>query len=216
MRLRAITPIVVPEEELIRRRARYHDLAPPGVTVHLDNLSAGPDRLESSDQIRASEQRVHDEALRTDAGRFDGIFLDCVLDPALEQLEAESPLQVFGITRLVSTFLGSLGLRMAAVARNQAIAEELADRIGAFGWSSHLKTVLTLDLSLEDIGDADRWNRIVAERAAAGDLDGVDAIINGCSAVEVNPTGGPPLLDPTALALRLIGLGVDLLDGERS
>jgi Asp/Glu/hydantoin racemase len=216
MRLRAITPIVVPERELIRRRARYDDLAPPGVTVRLDNLSEGPDRLESVGQIRESEQRVYDEALRTDPSRFDGIFLDCVLDPALEQLDAESQLPVFGITRLVSSFLGSLGLRMAAVARNQAIAHELADRIDAFGWSSHLKTVLTLDLSLEDIGDAERWNRIVAERVANGDLDGVDAIINGCSAVEVKPIGGPPLLDPTALALQLVGLGIDLLDGERS
>ncbi|MEE8331273.1 MAG: aspartate/glutamate racemase family protein [Acidimicrobiia bacterium] len=216
MHLRAITPIVVPTEELIRRRVRYDDLAPPGVTVHLDNLSDGPDRLESPGQIRRSEQRVYEDALRTDPSRFDGIFLDCVLDPALEQLQVESPLPVFGITRLVSTLLGSLGLRMAAVARNKAIADELADRIDAFGWSSHLEEVLILDLSLEDIGDTGRWNRIVAERVASGDLDGVDAIINGCSAVEVHPTGGPPLLDPTALALRLVGLGADLFDGGRS
>ena len=139
MRLRAITPIVVSEEELNRRRFRYNTLAPPGVTIHLDNLVTGPDRLESSDQIRESEQLVYEEALRTDLRSFDGIFLDCVLDPALEQLQAESAVPVFGITRLVSTFIASLGLRMAAVARNRAIADELADRIEAFGWSSHLE-----------------------------------------------------------------------------
>lgn len=216
MHLRAITPIVVAEDELVRRRVRYDHLAPPGVTIHLDNLSHGPNRLESSSQVRTSEERVYEEALRTDPNRFDGIFLDCVLDPALERLQEESPLPVFGITRLVSTYLGSLGLRMAAVARNKAIADELADRIDAFGWSSQLEEVLILDLSLDDIGDTDRWNRIVAERVAAGDLDGVDVIINGCSAVEVHQTGGPPLLDPTALALRLVGLGADLFDGGRS
>ena len=47
MRLRAITPIVVSEDELSRRRVRYEALAPPGVTIHLDNLANGPDRLES-------------------------------------------------------------------------------------------------------------------------------------------------------------------------
>lgn len=216
MHLRAITPIVVSEEELARRRVRYDDLAPPGVTIQVDNLSHGPDRLESSSQIRASEQRVYEDALRTDPNRFDGIFLDCVLDPALERLQVESPLPVFGITRLVSTYLGSLDLRMAAVARNRAIADELTDRIDAFGWSSHLQGVLILDLSLDDIGDADHWNRIVAERVATGDLDGVEVIINGCSAVEVHQTGGPPLVDPTALALRLVGLGADLFERGRS
>lgn len=213
MRLRAITPIVVPERELSRRRIRYDALAPPGITIHLDNLSHGPDRLETNDQIRDSELLVYREALRTDRDLFDGIFLDCVLDPALEQLQVESPLRVFGITRLVSNFLGSLGLRMAAVARNKAIADELADRIDAFGWSAQLEEILILDLSLEDIGDSDHWNRIVAQQVASGQLDRVDAIINGCSAVEVNLTGGPPLLDPTALALRLVGLGADLFDG---
>jgi Asp/Glu/hydantoin racemase len=214
MRLRAITPIVVPERELSRRRARYDALAPPGITIHLDNLSQGPDRLETNEQVRDSELLVYREALRTDGDLFDGIFLDCVLDPALEQLQVESPLPVFGITRLVSSFLGSLGLRMAAVARNQAIADELADRIDAFGWSAQLEEILILDLSLEDIGDSDHWNRIVAQQVASGQLDRVDAIINGCSAVEVNLTGGPPLLDPTALALRLVGLGADLFDGD--
>lgn len=215
MKLRAITPIVVPEQELARRQVRYDALAPKGVTIHLDNLSDGPDRLESAGQIRDSEQLVHREALRTDRD-FDGIFLDCVLDPALEQLQVESPIPVFGITRLVSTFLGSLGLRMAAVARNKAIADELTDRIGASGWSSHLEEVLVLDLTLDDIGDTGLWNRIVAERVAAGDLDGVDAIINGCSAVEVHSTDGPPLVDPTGLALRLIGMRFEVLSGDRA
>jgi len=214
MKLRAITPIVVTDQELHRRRARYDALAPRGVTIHLDNLTEGPDRLETTGQIRDSEHLVYKEALGTDAEAFDGIFLDCVLDPALEQLQAECSIPVFGITRLVSTFLGSLDLRMAAVARNKAIAEELADRVDASGWSSHLKEVLVLDLTLEDIGDTDLWNRIVAEHVAAGDFDEVDTIINGCSAVEVHSADGPPLVDPTGLALRLIGMGAELLAGD--
>jgi len=214
MKLRAITPIVVTPQELHRRRVRYDALAPRGVTIHLDNLTEGPDRLETTDQIRDSEHLVYREALGTDTDAFDGIFLDCVLDPALEQLQAECSIPVFGITRLVSTFLGSLDLRMAAVARNKAIAEELADRVDASGWSSHLKQVLVLDLTLEDIGDTDLWNRIVAERVAAGDFDEVDTIINGCSAVEVHSADGPPLVDPTGLALRLIGMGAELLAGD--
>jgi Asp/Glu/hydantoin racemase len=202
---------VLPEEELIRRRERYAAISPPNVSIHLDNLPEGPSRLESEDQIRRSEILVLEEALKTDTSRFDGILLDCVLDPALEQLQETMEIPVFGITNLVSNLLGSLGLRMAAVARNGPIARELAERIDAFGWSNLMDGVMVLDLSLGDIGDTDLWNRTVREHIDAGGLEGVDVVINGCSAVEVRPAGGPRVIDPTALALRLIGIGAELL-----
>ena len=211
MRLRAITPIVVSDDELARRQARYDELSPPQITIHLDNLSTGPDRLESEEQIRESERLVYREVVDTDPRRYDGIFLDCVLDPSLEELQVDCALPVFGITRLVSGYLASLGLRMAAVTRNQAIADELTARIAAGGWSDTLDGVMVLYLSLEDIADASRWNEAVAEAVSTGGLC-ADVVINGCSAVEVRPTGGPPVIDPTALALRLIGAGANLFE----
>jgi Asp/Glu/hydantoin racemase len=216
MRLRAIAPIVLPDDELERRRIRYSEICPPNISVHLDNLPHGPSRLETYDQIRASETLVFEEAMRTDITRFDGIFLDCVLDPALEQLQESASIPVFGISHIVSNLLGSLGLRMAAVARNDSIADELADRIDAFGWSKQMHGVIVLDLSLKDIGDTDLWNRTVSERVDAGDLSHVDVVINGCSAVEVRPADGPPVIDPTALALRLIGLRAELIAPEET
>jgi Asp/Glu/hydantoin racemase len=214
MRLRAITPIVLPDDELERRRVRYSAISPPNISIQLDNLPSGPSRLETENEIRMSETLVFEEAMRTDVGRFDGIFLDCVLDPALEQLQSVSSVPVFGISYLVSNFLGSLGFEMAAVARNEAIAHELADRIDVFGWSDQMHGVIVLDLSLQDIGDTALWNRTVGERLSQGDLDQVDVVINGCSAVEVRPAGGPQVIDPTALALRLVGLGADLFSSE--
>lgn len=211
MHLRAVTPIVVPPEELARRQARYDAIAPPDVTIHLDNLAEGPDRLESEADIRRSERLVYQAAVATDPDHYDGVFLDCVLDPALEQLRAESPLPVFGITFLVANYLGSLGLTMAGAARNQAIADELRSRIAAAGWSARLQDILVLDLSLEDISDTDRWNQVLAQHT--GRLAGVDVVLNGCSAVEVTPSEGPVVVDPTGLALKLIGLGTGFVGG---
>jgi Asp/Glu/hydantoin racemase len=216
MRLRAITPIVLPIEELVRRRERYAAISPPNVIIQLDNLTEGPSRLESEDEIRRSEVLVFEEALRSDRARFDGIFLDCVLDPALEQLRETVELPVFGITNLVSNFFGSLGLTMAAVARNEPIAHELAARIDAFGWSQQMDGVVILDLSLKDIGDTDLWNRTVRDHMGSGEFGRIDVVINGCSAVEVRPAGGPRVIDPTALALRLIGLGADFMPQEEA
>jgi len=118
MRLVGITPIVVSDGELRRRQARYTELAPVGVTIDLVNLKDGPARLETSGEIRSSEDLVYEQVIRMDVGGHDGVFLDCVLDPALERLQAYLDIPVFGITNLVSSFLGSLGLQMAAVARN--------------------------------------------------------------------------------------------------
>jgi Asp/Glu/hydantoin racemase len=216
VRLRAIAPIVLAEEELIRRRERYAAISPSNVSIHLDNLPEGPSRLESERQIRRSEALVFEEALKTDTSRFDGIFLDCVLDPALEQLQETVEIPVFGITNLVSNFLGSLGLRMAAVARNESIAHELAQRMDAFGWSRQMGGVIVLDLSLEDISDPDLWNRTVREHMESGGLKSVDVVINGCSAVEVQPAGGPRVIDPTTLALKLIGTGAELFPPEEA
>jgi Asp/Glu/hydantoin racemase len=173
-------------------------------------------RLESEGQIRRSEALVFEEALKTDASRFDGIFLDCVLDPALEQLQETFEIPAFGITNLVSNFLGSLGLRMSAVARNESIAHELAQRMDAFGWSHQTDGVVVLDLSLEDISDPDLWNRTIREHMGSGGLQSVDVVINGCSAVEVRPAGGPRIIDPTTLALKLIGIGAELLLPEEA
>jgi Asp/Glu/hydantoin racemase len=205
---------VLAEEELIRRRERYAVISPSNVSIHLDNLREGPSRLESEGQIRRSEALVFEEALKTDTSRFDGIFLDCVLDPALEQLQEAVEIPAFGITNLVSNFVGSLGLRMAAVARNESIAHELTQRMDAFGWSRQMDGVMVLDLSLEDISDPDLWNRTVREHMESGGLQSVDVVINGCSAVEVRPAGGPRVIDPTALALRLVGIGAELFSQE--
>lgn len=132
MRIKAITPIRVSEAELARRQARYEALSPPGVEVELVNLPGRhgvPDRLNSARDIRALEEIVIEEASRTDPARHDAVLPDCVLDPGLDRLERECPVQAFGILKLSSGFLVSLGHRFGAFTRNRPIGEELRDRL---------------------------------------------------------------------------------------
>jgi len=101
-----------------------------------------------------------------------------------------------------------------------ALARELLEQTGValtpgidFGPGGEGYLRFSYARSLEDIADTSRWNEAVATGLAAARLR-VDAVINGCSAVEVRPTDdGPAVLDPTALALRLIGAGIDLFEG---
>ena len=215
MRLLAVTPISVPAPELARRQRRYDALAPAGVEIQLhnlgDRLTGVPHALETDDDVAASEAAVtgwfraaaHDGT----AEGFDGFLPDCVLDPGVGSGTADLPLPVLGLLRLNLGVLGGVGGSISAVARNHAIARELRRKAGEYG-PVGLGPVSVLGLSLEDIADDGAWTAAVA--AALPELPAGYAI-NACSAVNLGqlPAGGPALVDPTALALRLIGVLAD-------
>jgi len=209
VRIHAVTPIHVDAAELARRQARYDALCPPGVHVELHDI--GPDApraLDTAEEVRASAQLVV-EALRAAPAGYDALLPDCVLDPGVDELQGELP--VVGILRLALGWQVLLGRRCGAVARNKAIADELAAKVAAYGWAWSFSGVRVLDLDVDAIADPQRWNDAVD--GALGSLagDGATAVVNGCSAVDV-PRGsaaGVRVVDPTALALRLLGAGGD-------
>jgi Asp/Glu/hydantoin racemase len=209
LRLRAITPIHVDDAELERRRARYTALAPAGVQMHLDNLPADPDvprQLDTADAIAASDTFVVEAARRTDPTEFDAVLPDCVLDPGLDRLRDQGfSLPVIGITELAATAAAAVGGRLAALARNTAIADELEQRIWQYGLGSRFAGVHVLGLSFADIADDARWNAALDDAAKHFAGSGVTSILNGCSAVEVRVGTGVPVFDPTRAALTLLG-----------
>ena len=208
VRIRAITPIEVPEEELRRRQERYDAVSPAGIRVELFNLAGSPRELDSPAACRISERLAVQEVLRTDAERYDAVMVDCVLDPGLEELERRAPVPAFGILKLCAGTLAAAGHRFGAVARNKAIADELEARVTALGYGHAFDRVAVLDLSLNDISDPARWNAALSRAAADFEGSGTRVLINGCSAVEVLPSGGSgvAVVDPTAFALDVLGL----------
>ena len=204
MRLLAITPIHVSEEELARRQSRYDRLAPQGVSVTLEDIGdapAVPLALETPEDIEASEQALLQRFRAADAGAFDGFLPDCVLDPVVDHAASLSR-PVFGIGRLSAHFLAGFGGRLGAVARNKAIAAELDRRLSSYGVPAVATAVL--DLSVEDIADDATWAAAVT--TTVRDLP-CDLVINACSAVDLGEQGsGPVLFDPTWTALQMIGL----------
>jgi len=213
MRIKAITPIRVAEDELARRQDRYRRLSPPGVEVTLVNLpdrSDVPRALEHDDDLLASDRLVAEVAAATDPSQFDAILPDCVLDPGLPTILREGPLPVFGILKLSAGFLHALDRPFVAVARNKVIAGELERCIARYGLVEQFNGVDLLHLSLEDIADDAKWNdalTTVRDRLAAGP---VRTVLNGCSAVEVmDDRHSVSVFDPTRLALRLVGIGIE-------
>ncbi|MFB4319232.1 aspartate/glutamate racemase family protein [Actinomadura sp. 21ATH] len=204
----AVTPIHLPAAEIGRRQARYDRLAPPGLRIELRDVGpAAPGALDTEDAVRASEKEVAAALEREAAGAgFDLAFPDCVLDPAVPDGAAEpgGP-PVHGLLKLSATYLAARGERFGAVVRNQAIGAELARRLSAYGLERHVAGVAVMDLPFDAIADTGAWNAALAEAVGALAGRGATAVINGCSAVDVEPADLPArVVDPTELALGLM------------
>jgi Asp/Glu/hydantoin racemase len=209
LRLKAVAPLRLDNEEIQRRKRRYDRIAGPGIRVTLVNLEGAdaPVRLDNAADIAASEWLTAAEIGRTDPREFDAVMPDCVLDPAVGTLP-DAPVPVLGMLRLSAGHLISLGLRFDAVTRNQAIAEELERKLTGYGLAAGLGQVHVLDADFCLISDDDGWAASIAAARAATAAAGAGALLNGCSAVDVTSgTDGPaPVVDPAALALSVLGV----------
>jgi allantoin racemase len=202
IRVHAVTPIHVDPAELGRRQARYDTLSPPGLAVSLHDIGPdAPTALDTAEQVRESERLVVAALRAADPDGHDVLLPDCVLDPGVELLEGELP--VVGLLKLAVGWQVLTGRRVGALTRNRAIADELADRVAAYGWADRFAGVRVLDLDVHAIADTGRWNAAVD--AALSSFGPGTAVVNGCSAVDVP---GRRAVDPTALALRLLAAGV--------
>jgi Asp/Glu/hydantoin racemase len=209
MRLFAVTPIHVPEDELARRQERYDGLCPPGVTIDLVDIGAdAPQAMDTPEQIEAAEVLMQ-QRLRAVAPGYDGVLPDCVLDPAVTALGDELGVPVFGILRLSLAYAVATGRRCAAVTRNKAIADALQAQVDAYGWGRHFVGVRVLDLDFDAIADDSRWNAALGDAVADLTAAGAEWIVNGCSAVDVqhDDPAAARVVDPVATALALIGAG---------
>lgn len=210
MRVKSITPIRVTAAELARRQARYDELAPAGVEVDLINLTDGPGvprRLESADDIALSDRLVAVEIARTDPGAHDVVMPDCVLDPGVVSAAGTAPVPVYGILQLASGFLAALGLRFGALTRNKPIAEELRACLCRYSRDGDFDQVEVLDLDVDDIENEEIWNAAIDAVSGRFVARSVRVVVNGCSAVDVRDHHGEAVvIDPTRLALRVLGL----------
>lgn len=206
MRIFSVTPIHVGDEELARRQARYAELLPDGVTLDLVDIGPqAPAALNSEADVRASEEAVG-AALRCAPAGYDWLMPDCVLDPGVADLRHQLP--VVGIFQLSLGWQVVRDRRVGAVVRNQVIGDELRARAEAYGWSEHLGQIRTLDLGIEAVSDHSQWDAALDEAldsVGGGAVGGV--VINGCSAVPVESHRAMEVVDPAALALRLLAAG---------
>lgn len=201
MRIYAITPIHVPEEELLRRQRRYDQISPPGLTVELHDIGDhAPCALETEEDVRESERCVV-AALREAGPGYDAFLPDCVLDPGVAELRDQLTTPLYGLLQLTVEHLA--GRPAGAVTRTRAIADEITVRAEDYG--QPLMATSVLDLGT---GTADQTRWLAALGKAVNELAnaGAEIVINGCYAVELTNarSGRVPVIDPAVTALNIL------------
>lgn len=110
-----------------------------------------------------------------------------------------------GLLKLSAGHLAARGEKFGAVVRNEAIGAELTRRLAAYGVAAYSAGVEVLDLPFDAIADTAAWNAALGGAVTRLAGRGATAVLNGCSAVEVEPADlAARVVDPTALALRLL------------
>lgn len=206
MRIFAITPIHVGPAELARRQQRYDRLAPT-LTIELHDLpESAPAALETAELVRESERCVIAAVGAADLHGYDAVLPDCVLDPGVDRLSDTLAVPVYGLLRLCAGALAGTGRSFAAVARNQPIADELAARLRAYGLDRGFGGCDVLGVPVDAIADESSWSAALVRSVENLTARGATAVVNGCSAVDVDEALplAASVIDPTATALTLL------------
>lgn len=185
MRIFALTPIHVGHTELGRRQERYRRMLPEGIALELFDLDpSAPSALDTREDIERGEAMMR-ERFREAPSDFDVLLPDCVLDPGAD-FAAEFPLPYLGILRSTLKAIRHRQLRAAGVARNSAIAAALRARAFDYGFGTELSEVAVLGLDVGAITDHRAWAGALENQVRALTTRGYQAIVNGCSAVDVD------------------------------
>lgn len=209
-RVRIISPLEATADDLARRQRRYDEHAGPQTRVHVDNLAGGPAALNSSGDVLLSAAAILRQAQETRPEAWDAILIDCVFDPAVDEIREATGLPTFGPTRTTLPLIPLVADNFAIIARSRRQCELLADLVTQEGYGDYLQSVRALDISYEEAKQPAIFERVMVDRlqAAVGE-DGARAIMFGSTTMAIGDemraaAQGAPLFMPGMVSLRVM------------
>lgn len=209
-RVRILSPLEATEADIARRQRRYSEHAAPGTRVVVDNLLGGPPALNTAGDVLSSAAAIFQQGKDTLVGDFDAILIDCVFDPAVEELKEATGLPVFGPTRVTLPLIPLVAPNFSIIARTKRQCELLAETVEAYGYGSFVCSLRALDITYDEAKQESIFNRVMVERLkTAVGQDGARAIMFGSTTMALNEeiraaAQGAPLFMPGMAALKVM------------
>lgn len=222
-RVKIISPLQASQDDLARRQRRYSQQASPDTQIIVENLPGGPAALNTSGDVLASAAAIFQQGRDTRTDDTDAILIDCVFDPAVEELREATGLPTFGPTRLTLPLIKLVSSNFSIIARTERQCQLLAETVTGYGFGSDLCSLRALGISYEEAKQPEIFSRVMLERLEEAVVrDGAQAIMFGSTTMaltdEMRATAqGAPLFMPGMVALGLIEqLWLDGLWSKRS
>jgi allantoin racemase len=206
-RVRVLAPLEASAADLARRRRRYGAHAGPGTTVTVDNLVGGPATLDTAGDVLESAAAIFRQARHLTPAECDAILIDCVFDPAVEELREATGLPVFGPTRTTLPLLGLVAQPFALVARTERQCALLAETVARYGPAR--ARPYALGLTYREAQEPERFEAAMCAQLRRARADGAEAVLFGSTTMAVTDpmreaAGGVPLFMPGLVALRVM------------
>ena len=216
LRVKIISPIKIDEADLRRRQIRYTEHAGEDTRVQVFNLEDGPRTLDSPGDLLFCEHAVFLEGMKTDPDEYDAILIDCVFDPALEELRKQAPVATFGPMLTTLPMVRTVADQFSFVARAESQTQWLKDVAEGYGYGEHLASSRALGITYEESRDPTIFDKAMSQQLSVViHEDGAQAVIMGSTTMALSDTvkqsaGTTPLFLPGMVALRAMeGLWFD-------
>lgn len=210
LRLRILSPLEATEEDLARRRRRYGRHAGADTRVQVENLEGGPAALNSSGDVLASAAAIYRQAVGASDDAWDAILIDCVFDPAVNEIQEATGIPTFGPTGTTLPLLSLVADNFSIIARTRRQCELLAELVAGQGYVDFLRSLHALEISYEEAKQPAIFEQVMADRLrTAVKEEGAGAVMFGSTTMakgdEMRAAAGDvPLFMPGMVALHVI------------
>lgn len=210
LRMKIVSPLKATEDDLARRQRRYGQHAGTNTRVEVENLDGGPAALNSSGDVLESAAAIYRQVLGSSSKAWDALLIDCVFDPAVDELREATGIPTFGPTRTTLPLIPLVADNFSIIARTRRQCELLAEVVAKQGYGDFLHSLHALDISYEEAKQSATFERVMVSRLrAAVAEEGAGAVMFGSTTMAIGDemraaSGGVPLFMPGMVALRLI------------
>lgn len=204
MKIKIIVPITTKEFEESTRE-EVIKFASPGTEMSVEALQYGTASIESSYDEVLNGPGIIKMAEKAQTEGFDGVFIDCMGDPALDAVREKLEIPVVGPARASMIYAADLAHRFSVVTVLENVVVLVENIALLLGLRDKLASVRYVNIPVLALTDIKKLTEtLIEESLRAVKEDGAHAIILGC-------TGMLGVADDLSQALKTNGYDIPVI-----